>query len=374
MAIEGLDLQEQTINVTNDSFSYLVRGMDCADCALTLEKGIRRLEGIEQVRVHFSTERLKFSGTIEPGIVLERVRELGYEAVELDDEIEKLPGESAPLNFWQFILSRKGSRMILLGALLVLPGMIFEEILGFHHIMIDIASMFALLVAGLQVFRSAWKAVWVAHEININVLMSIASIGAAIIGAFTEAGMVMVLFALGEILESYTADRSRHAIRSLIQVVPNTAEVLRSINGKVKIENRGVEELQIGDRILVKPGERIPMDGTVAAGFSSVNQAPITGESRLSQKEVGSQVFASSINGEGSLEIEVTHLSKDNTISKLIKMVEEAQEKRAPTQRFVDRFARYYTPAVIAVAVLVALIPPLFFGQPFLNLDDGTYG
>ncbi|MCJ7623208.1 MAG: heavy metal translocating P-type ATPase, partial [Anaerolineaceae bacterium] len=137
---------------------------------------------------------------------------------------------------------------------------------------------------------------------------------------------------------------------------------------------RGVEELQIGDRILVKPGERIPMDGTVAAGFSSVNQAPITGESLLSQKEVGSQVFASSINGEGSLEIEVTHLSKDNTISKLIKMVEEAQEKRAPTQRFVDRFASYYTPAVIALAVLVALIPPLFFGQPFLNLDDGTYG
>ena len=132
--------------------------------------------------------------------------------------------------------------------------------------------------------------------------------------------------------------------------------------------------LQAGDVIVVKPGERIPMDGRVIAGASSVNQAPITGESRLVEKVVGSEVFASSINGEGSLEIEVTHVAADNTISRLVKMVEEAQEKRASSQRFVDRFARVYTPAVVALAVLAATIPPLFFGQPFLNPDPDTFG
>jgi Cd2+/Zn2+-exporting ATPase len=125
-----------------------------------------------------------------------------------------------------------------------------------------------------------------------------------------------------------------------------------------------VAELRVDDLILVKPGERIAMDGRVRAGASSVNQAPITGESKLVAKHVGDEVFASSVNGEGALTIAVTHLAEDNTISRLIKMVEEAQEQRSPTQRFVDQFARYYTPAVVILALLVAAVPPLIFGQP----------
>ena len=136
----------------------------------------------------------------------------------------------------------------------------------------------------------------------------------------------------------------------------------------------GVEHLVVGDRILARPGERIPMDGRVVAGQSAVNQAPITGESRPVDKAPGDPVLASSINGAGTLEIAVTHLAADNTISRLIAMVEEAQERRAPAQRFVDRFAHYYTPAVIFVAVLVATVPPLFFGQPFWNPAPDVYG
>jgi len=139
-------------------------------------------------------------------------------------------------------------------------------------------------------------------------------------------------------------------------------------------ESVPVTTLQIGDRILVRPGQRIPMDGVIQAGVSSVNQAPITGESRLIEKEAGAEVFAGTINGEGSLEIRVTHLVQDNTISRLIKLVEEAQERRAPIQRMVDQFARYYTPAVVIVAALVALIPPLFFGQPFWNPTPDQFG
>ena len=128
-----------------------------------------------------------------------------------------------------------------------------------------------------------------------------------------------------------------------------------------------VSDLQIGDTIVIKPGERIPMDGRVSAGGSSVDQAPITGESKLVEKMEGDEVFAGSINGEGTLQIEVTHLAEDNTISRMIRLVEEAQDKQAPSQRFVDRFAAYYTPAVVVLAALVAIIPPLFFEQPFWN-------
>ncbi len=226
----------------------------------------------------------------------------------------------------------------------------------------------------MPIAHDAWRFLKINREININVLMTIAAIGAVVIGAYTEAAMVMVLFAIGEALEGYTANRARNSIRSLMQVVPNKAIRLRRHEGESVEEQVKVEDLQVGDVIVAKPGERIPMDGIVRAGAYSVNQAPITGESKLIEKMAGADVFASSINGEGVLEIEVTHLASDNTISRLIKMVEEAQEKRAPSQRFIDRFAKYYTPAVVILAVLVATIPPLFFGQPFWNPDAGTFG
>jgi Cd2+/Zn2+-exporting ATPase len=269
---------------------------------------------------------------------------------------------------------RRETQLALLGALLIFPGLLFDEILGLHHWLIDVTSVGALIAAGVPIFRSAVQAIRIGRTINMNVLMSIAAIGAVIIGEYTEAGMVIVLFAIAEALEGYTTSRARDSIRSLIRVVPNEATLLDRGHDHVHEKRVPVETLSVGDVISVKPGERIPMDGRVVAGASSVNQAPITGESRLVEKVEGSEVFASSINGEGSLEIEVMYLAADNTISRLIRMVEEAQEKRAPTQRFVDRFARYYTPAIVALAALTAVVPPLLFGQPFLNPDERTFG
>jgi len=188
---------------------------------------------------------------------------------------------------------------------------------------------------------------------------------------------VMVLFAIGEALEGYTSERARDSIRSLMQVAPNEATLLPSPSGRGvggEGERRvSVDALRVGDIILVKPGERIGMDGRIAKGASSINQAPITGESVPVDKQAGSDVFAGTINGEGALEIEVTQLAEDNTISRIIKLVEEAQERKAPAERFVDQFAKYYTPAVVVLAMLVASVPPIFFGQPFLGTQGWLY-
>ena len=362
-------MSEQSTALTLD-----VTGMDCANCALTLEKGVARLDGVQQVDVIFGTGKMRVVGDVSQEEVVARVRALGHDVAEPGTEAQAAGTVASSIGFLRFMWQQRETQLALLGALLILPGLLIEELMGVQHWLVDLSSIVALIAAGWPIARSAWQAIRINREVNINVLMTVASIGAAIIGAYTEAGMVMVLFAVGEALEGYTADKARNALRGLMDVVPNEATRLRRDSGHVHEEPVPVKALQVGDVILVRPGERIPMDGRVIAGSSAVNQAPITGESRLIEKTAGLDVFASSINGEGSLEIEVTHLAADNTISRLIKMVEEAQEKRAPTQRFVDRFARVYTPIVVVLAALTAIVPPLFLGQPFLNPDAETFG
>lgn len=356
---------------------FTIKGMDCASCARTIEKGISQLQGVDAYELNFTTEKLRIEGSAAPETIIARVQELGYDAATLSAELNaRQTADAVSRNFWQFMWQRPETRTALLGALLILPGLIFTEIGGLEHPLLAIFSLGALAAAGWPVVLSAWRAVTINREISINVLMTVAAIGALLIGAYTEAGMVMVLFALGEGLEGYTAARARQSIRSLMDVMPQQARLLHHDDCCDTVEETlvSVGQLQIGDLILVKPGERIPMDGRVQSGQSAVNQAPITGESQLIAKETGDEVFASSVNGEGALEIKVTHLAADNTIARLIKLVEEAQENRAPAQRFVDKFAQYYTPAVMVIAVLVAAVPPLFFNQPFWNPDAQTFG
>lgn len=362
-----------------NEYTFKVTGMDCADCARTIERGVVGLSGVSQCSLNFATATLKVSGNVTAETISERVTALGY-----DLEQPQAPAGTSPtpsLSFLHFLLQRRNTTLALIGALLILPGLLFNELLAIDNPLLDFFSIAAMLTAGYPVARSAWQALRLNREININALMTIAAIGAVIIGAATEAGLVMVLFALGEALEGYTAERARKAIQSLMEVVPNEAIVLRpcfdcaSHFGQdgytggpcpfcgVEEQKIRVEALKIGDQIVTRPGERIPMDGLIITGTSTVNQAPITGESRPVAKQTGDTVFAGTINGEGVLQIEVSHLAADNTISRLVKMVAEAQEKRAPTQRFIDRFARFYTPAVVILATLVAILPPLLFQQ-----------
>lgn len=352
--------------------TFQIKGMDCASCARTVESGVAKLTGVAQCELNFTTEILRVQGDVRAEDIVRRVQELGYE-VGKEEAVVGETAVSSPQSFFQYMGSRHDTRMALLATLLVLPGLIFHELLpglGLESPLIDITSVLAMLIAGYPVVQSAYRAVRFNREININVLMSIAAVGAVLIGAYTEAAVVMVLFVIGEAMEGYTAERARGSIRTLMSVAPNEAALLQD-GREMRVH---ITELQIGDRILVKPGERIAMDGRILSGASSVNQAPITGESRLIEKQVGDEVFASSINGEGTLEVEVTHLAADNTIARVIKMVEEAQEKRAPTQRFIDKFAAYYTPAVVLLAILVAVIPTVFFGQALVNAVDPTVG
>jgi Cd2+/Zn2+-exporting ATPase len=355
---------------------FHVSGMDCADCARTIEKGVAGLPNVDSSAINFTTETLKVAGSVSDDDVRSRVQELGYNL--LDPDEQGAPSEAPPaLNFWRYLLSRTDTRLAALATILVLPGLIFHEFfpgLGVEGAWIDLAAIAAMLIAGTPVALSAWRALTLSRRITINALMTLAAVGAVFIGAYTEAGVVMVLFVIGEALEGFTAARARRSIRGLISLTPQTAMRLRLHGDHDHEVQVDVGALVVGDRIMVQPGQRIPMDGDVLSGASSVNQAPITGESRLVSKSAGSGVFAGTINGEGVLVIQVTQLVEDNTISRMIKLVEDAQEKKAPAQRFVDRFAQYYTPAVVALAVLVAGVPPLFFGQPFFDPDPLTQG
>lgn len=216
----------------------------------------------------------------------------------------------------------------------------------------------ATLAGGLLVFPAAFKALKKAR-LDMNVLMTVAVTGAWLVGEGAEGAAVVFLFALSEMLESWSVGRARRAIASLLKLTPQTT-LVRGADGVTK--EMPVAEVVVGAEISVRSGSSVPLDGEVIAGESAVNQAPITGESVPVEKKPGDPVFAGTINGEGSLTVRVTKAASDSTLARIIKLVEEAEEQKAPTQRFVDKFAAIYTPAIFLVALLVALLPPLFMG------------
>ncbi|MEC5408898.1 heavy metal translocating P-type ATPase [Paraburkholderia sp. MPAMCS5] len=219
-------------------------------------------------------------------------------------------------------------------------------------------AILAIASCGLTTYRKGWLALRNGN-LNINALMSIAVTGALLLRQWPEAAMVMVLFTVAELIEAKSLDRARHAIQGLMRLTPEQASVQQP-DGEWRLTDLGM--IAPGARVRVKPGERIALDGDIVAGRSSVDQAPITGESLPVDKTVGDAVFAGTINQAGSFDYRVTAAANHTTLARIIHAVEEAQATKAPTQRFVDRFARVYTPLVFAVALVVALVPPLFFG------------
>ena len=356
--------------------------MDCADCAHAIERSVARLEGVTAANVNYTASRLDVSGSANVDAVTAQVKALGYGIRPKSNTSLQRPALAmGPIGFVRFLLSRRTTALALAAFVAIVPAavareiwplMTGQEVVGWWP---EALGLLALALAGWPIARSAWASIVRTREITINVLMTLAAIGAVVIGATTEAGLVMTLFAIGEALEGYTGERARAAIRDLVSTAP--AEAIRlepGENGATREVRVPVASLAVGDVIVARPGDRIAMDGRVRAGESAVDQAPITGESVPVAKATGDEVFAGTLNGEGALEIEVTRASGDSTLARIVHLVEEAENQRAPAQRFVDRFARVYTPLVVVVAAAVAVVPPLFFGQPFWNPGPGTQG
>ncbi len=335
------------------STNICIIGMDCADCAAKLEKRISKVPGVEEAKVNFGASKMTVSHSGPVSEILSTIEKMGYSG-KVDEGWAKRP---VPASFWKTNQYAIPSLISLVMLIVAIVTETLEMPIIYTH------SMFfmGILLGGFIPAKNGISMLINARELDMNFLMIVAAVGAIAIGQFEEAATVVFLFSFGNALQGYTLDKTRNSIRALMELAPSEALVRR---GGIEIV-LPVEEIRLGDIMLVRPGERIPMDGKVVSGFSSVNQAPITGESLPALKQMGDEVYAGTINERGALDIKVTKLAQDNTMSRIINMVEEAQGQRAPSQQFVDKFSKYYTPAVIGASVLVAVVPTLIFGQPF---------
>ncbi len=330
---------------------FKIDGMDCREEVAILERRLTNLRGLEDLSADVVGQRLRVrydAAKLTTDAIVEAVAQTGMRAWL---EHEQPVGSSSTAGVRQALIAVSGAALAL--------GFLLQWAFG-DGFASRAAFAVAILNGATFTARRAWAAARVL-SLDINVLMMVAVAGAMAIGEWSEGATVAFLFAFAQILEARSMDRARHAIRALMDLTPPEALVSRD-----GIETRmPVDAVRRGDTVLVKPGEKIPLDGVVSAGESAVNQAPITGESLPIDKSPGEAVFAGSINGHAALEIRVTHLRRDTTLARIIALVEQAQSQRAPSQAFVERFARYYTPAVIAVAVSLSVVPPLLFGEPF---------
>lgn len=349
---------------------FKITGLDCMDCARGLEASIAAMPSVEKVALDYFNATLTVHGDLDEGQLRQMISKLGYGVAD-ENSSQRAPEDepNAILGFWRYLLQQVETRLALLAGVLVLLSLVFNwlDLPGWLVIGFQLG---ALGLAGWPIARSGLVNLWVNYTFNINLLMTLAGIGAVIIGEYAEAAVLILLFDIAEALEGFTNARARKALSGLTSLTPTHA--LRLAGGYESLVP--VEHLAVGDRILVRSGDRIPVDGQVSSGESDVNQAPITGESIAVLKGKGDQVFSGTVNGNGQLIIEVTSLVGDSTLQRIINMVTEAQSHQSQSQKFIDKFAKHYTPAMVILAILIASIPPMFFSQPFFNLPDGTHG
>ncbi|EST13264.1 heavy metal translocating P-type ATPase [Sporolactobacillus laevolacticus] len=327
--------------------SYRVQGFDCIDCANKFEKNVKRLDGVLDAKVNFGASKIMVTGST----TIEALEKAGaFENLKVRNESEQTI-EHEP--FWK----QKENFKVYISAVLLIISWLLGNQYGEQHIFPTIGFLAAIIIGGNSLFIEGFKNL-IRLDFDMDTLMTIAIIGAAAIGKWEESATVVILFAISEALEGYSADKARHSIQSLMNIAPKETLIRR--NGQELMVP--VEAVQVGDTMIVKPGQKLAMDGVVSKGTSTLNQSAITGESVPLTKTIDDEVFAGTLNEEGLLEVKVTKRVEDTTLSKIIHLVEESQAQKAHSQTFVDRFAKVYTPAIIIFAVLLSVIPPLFMG------------
>lgn len=381
-----------------ERLEWSVSGMDCASCVTKVTRAVERMPGVSDVSVALMAEKLTLNLTPETTPrekIEETVRALGYGIAPRGAAVPKkkgfvLPDAALPQDTarghgdgrdrpgaagtdnnghdssghlhddpadrgrrW----FQTGKGRLVIGTGLLLAAAWAVDLTGGHEI--GYWAFFAACVIGVApVAQRAFAALRMGQPFTIESLMTIAAIGALFIGAAEEAALVVFLFAVGEVLEGVAANKARDGIRALADLVPKTA---------LLVDGAGTREvpaasLAVGQTVLARPGDRIPADGVIVEGTSGVDESPVTGESIPKTRGPGEAVFAGSINTEAALRISVTKEAQDNTISRIIRLVEEAEEARAPTERFIDRFSRWYMPLIVILSVAVVLVPPLAAG------------
>lgn len=330
---------------------YRVEGFTCANCAGKFEHNVKQLPGVRDAKVNFAAAKI----TVYGDVTIEELERAGaFEKLKVTPETLLRSAQWEEQAATKEAFYRRHSAL-LFSALLLVFGYLSDFIIGEGNQITMLLFAAAIGIGGYSLFAVGLRNL-LRLEFDMKTLMTVAIIGAVIIGEWAEGAVVVVLFAISEALERYSMDRARQSIRALMSIAPKEA-LVRRYGQEVAIP---VEDVAVGDIMIVKPGQKIPMDGVVVSGSSSVNQAAITGESVPVSKTVGDEVFAGTLNQEGLLEVKVTKLVTDTTIAKLIQLVEDAQAERAPAQAFVDQFAKLYTPLIMGLAALIAVVPPLF--------------
>ena len=338
-----------------------IGGMDCADCAHKIERAVSRMPGVSQAAVSFPAARVSLeleAGEVALGDVATRVRGLGYQVT--DSSSGEQPGAEP---WW-----RSRTTTTAVSGVFLLIGLGLELLIPDARTAAIAAYALAILIGGVPVARSGIAVLRATLRPDINLLMTIAVVGAVAIDAWVEASLVVVLFSLGEALESRAVERARRELAGLVSLAPEFARVRRAHSqgdeDHVEEVTVPIAQLSIGDLVVVRPGERIPADGTIDEGASSIDQAPITGESTPVDRAPGEAVFAGTLNIQGMLAIRVDRAPGDTTLDRIGRLVVEAQARKSPSERWVDAFARIYTPLVIVAAVVTATLP-LAFGVAF---------
>lgn len=345
------------------ALKFRIEGMDCGACASKIENAVKRLPSVSEVEVSYGLRTLSLKVEEERtsrDAIKAKVKALGYSAEESgDDARTDDPGSHHRVDERAWWSSAKTRQVLVTSLLLLLATAVsyLEPRWSYW------AYVAAAAVGLMPIARHALAGATSGTPFSIETLMTVATVGAIAIGEAGEAAVVVFLFAVGELLEGVAAGRARTGIKKLIDLVPRTARRQKGDD----VETIPVADLAVGDVVLARAGDRIPSDGLILEGDSDVNEAPVTGESAPVAKGPGAIVYAGSVNTNGELRIEITRTAADNTIARIVHRVEEAQASKAPTARFIERFSRWYTPAAMAVAVLVILVPPTLFGADWFT-------